>query len=186
MSAFIREWATDRLLLRELNPGTAEWLWEEAGPSEKMKFFGCHSIADLNLQIRRFRDSLIQNARFSYRHWLLVRRKDGAVIGDAGFHTWYILDARAELGYGFRREEWSGQGLMREAVSKILHLGFGEMSLYRVEAYTSPYNKSSQKLLEHLGFEREGLLRAYFQANGRPNDALCYALLRPAWAQRGL
>jgi len=158
MSAFIREWATDRLLLRELNPGTAEWLWEEAGPSEKMKFFGCHSIADLNLQIRRFRDSLIQN----------------------------ILDARAELGYGFRREEWSGQGLMREAVSKILHLGFGEMSLYRVEAYTSPYNKSSQKLLEHLGFEREGLLRAYFQANGRPNDALCYALLRPAWAQRGL
>jgi len=184
MKPNLPEIRTERLLLRELNPGLADWLFYQASAGERQRFFGCTSTEALHAQLRRFRDSLVHNARFSFRHWLLVRADEGTVIGDAGYHTWHIQHARAELGYGLRSEEWSGRGLMGEALERILQLGFGEMNLYRVEAFVSPYNRPSLAILNRLGFEREGCLRGHFRANGRQNDALCYALLRPQWASR--
>jgi ribosomal-protein-alanine N-acetyltransferase len=184
MKPLVPDIRTERLLLRELNPGLSDWLFHQADPEEQQRFFGCASREALHGQVRRFRDSLVSNARFSFRHWLLVQAEDGTVIGDAGYHTWHIQHARAELGYGLRSEEWGGRGFMSEALERILQLGFGDMDLYRVEAFVSPYNRPSLAILHRLGFEREGCLRGHFRANGRQNDAWCYALLRPQWASR--
>ena len=48
---------------------------------------------------------------------------------------------------------------MREALRAALRHGFVEMGLNRIEAMVYPENLASLRLLQHLGFQKEGLLR---------------------------
>jgi ribosomal-protein-alanine N-acetyltransferase len=87
-------------------------------------------------------------------------KEDGVVIGSCGFygtHPWHL---RGSIGYELARPFWR-QGIMSEALTAILTLGFGEMGLNRIDAVVLPENLASIRLLEKLGFCNEGLLREY-------------------------
>ena len=60
------------------------------------------------------------------------------------------------LGYGVGAR-WQGFGLMKEALEATLAWAFGALGLHRVMANHLPYNERSARLLERLGFEREGV-----------------------------
>ncbi|MFN2369802.1 MAG: GNAT family N-acetyltransferase, partial [Candidatus Krumholzibacteriia bacterium] len=87
---------------------------------------------------------------------------------------------RAELGYGLRADAW-GQGYAAEAVGELLRFGFTELALHRVEADVDPRNEASVRLLERLGFTREGLLRERWIVEEEISDAAFYGLLRREW-----
>ena len=55
----------------------------------------------------------------------------------------------------------AGSGLMREALMLVIEVAFGELALDRLDANVQPANRRSGKLLERLGFEREGIERRY-------------------------
>jgi RimJ/RimL family protein N-acetyltransferase len=88
--------------------------------------------------------------------------------------------ARAELGYALGRAHW-GQGLMHEALAALLAAGFGDMGLRRVEAEVDIRNVSSARLLQRLGFAKEGLLRQRWVTKGAARDVEVYGLLRNEW-----
>jgi RimJ/RimL family protein N-acetyltransferase len=48
---------------------------------------------------------------------------------------------------------------MHEALAVLIDCAFGALSLPRLEAEVNPRNTSSARLLQHLGFIKEGLLR---------------------------
>ncbi|WEN16609.1 GNAT family N-acetyltransferase [Rhodanobacter sp. AS-Z3] len=73
------------------------------------------------------------------------------------------------LGYGVAADQ-QGQGLMREALEAGLAWAFGELGLHRVMANYLPRNERSARLLERLGFEREGWARAYLRIAGQWQD----------------
>ena len=73
------------------------------------------------------------------------------------------------LGYGISARQ-QGRGLMREALEAGLAWAFGEMALHRVMANYLPRNERSARLLERLGFEREGYAREYLQIAGQWED----------------
>ncbi|MGB0411648.1 MAG: GNAT family N-acetyltransferase [Pikeienuella sp.] len=81
------------------------------------------------------------------------------------------------LGYWLSASH-TGQGLMREAVDRILRYAFDDLGLGRVEAGTLPENTPSRRLLEATGFKYEGVAQAYLQINGRWRDHVLYAALR--------
>ena len=87
-----------------------------------------------------------------------------------------------EIGYLFAREAW-GRGIAREAVSAVIaHLfARGER---RVFADTDPDNAASIRMLERLGFVREGRLRGEWETHIGVRDSLIFGLLRDAWAPR--
>ncbi|MBO9538344.1 GNAT family N-acetyltransferase [Herbaspirillum sp.] len=70
-------------------------------------------------------------------------------------HLGFSIDAASE-----------GQGLMHEALACALAVVFNELHLHRVMANHHPENLRSARLLAKLGFEREGLARAYLHING--------------------
>ena len=55
---------------------------------------------------------------------------------------------------------------------------FESLRLRRIEAACVPGNAPSQRLLEKVGFQREGYARQYLCINGIWQDHLLYALLR--------
>lgn len=65
-----------------------------------------------------------------------------------------------------------------EAVSAMLDFCFDHLGLHRLQAFIDPNNTPSRKLVEKLGFGREGLLRDHLRVGGIWRDEILYALLR--------
>ncbi len=55
----------------------------------------------------------------------------------------------------------------------------------RVEADADPRNLAAARLLERLGFSKEGLLRERWIVDGAKSDSATYGLLRNAWKANG-
>lgn len=99
------------------------------------------------------------------------------VIGTCLVFRFDKLSALAEVGYVLAREFW-GAGYMYEAMSAFVAFGFEQLGLRRIEAEIDPRNVASAKLLERLGFVREGLLRQRWARKGEVTDSSLYGLLR--------
>lgn len=84
------------------------------------------------------------------------------------------------LGYLLGRSHW-GQGLMQEALRAVLALAWAEGPVWRIDALCDVDNTASARLLDRLGFEREGLLRRHSlhpNAGSEPRDVWLYACTR--------
>jgi ribosomal-protein-alanine N-acetyltransferase len=78
------------------------------------------------------------------------------------------------LGYSVDASR-QGQGLMREVVQAGIAYMFDTMGLHRIMANHMPSNLRSAKLLQSLGFEREGYARSYLQIAGQWQDMVLNA-----------
>ena len=78
---------------------------------------------------------------------------------DHGFSEIARRDRRATIGTWLGRAWW-GTGANAEAKALMCHLGFALLGLERIGSYTNVDHARSQRALEKLGFEREGVLRA--------------------------
>ena len=89
------------------------------------------------------------------------------------------------VGYGIH-EELRGRGLTGEAIRAVLTEAFAaHPELTRVTANTDARNRSSCRLLEKLGFVREGTLRSgAVTAKGELVDGAIHGLLRSEWQAR--
>jgi RimJ/RimL family protein N-acetyltransferase len=72
---------------------------------------------------------------------------------------------------------------MSEALRLLVDFAFGSLGLHRLEADVDPRNGPSLRLLERLGFRREGLLRERYHAQGEIQDSVILGLLAPEWQQ---
>ena len=66
---------------------------------------------------------------------------------------------------------------MARAVRATTGFAFATLRLHRLEAACLPHNLASQRLLERVGFQREGYARAYLRIAGVWQDHLLFALL---------
>jgi ribosomal-protein-alanine N-acetyltransferase len=82
------------------------------------------------------------------------------------------------LGYQIARAH-EGQGLMSEALRATNGFVFRELRLHRIMANYRPENTRSGKLLERLGFMREGLAKDYLFIDGAWRDHVLTALVNP-------
>lgn len=80
------------------------------------------------------------------------------------------------LGYWMGRRH-AGKGHMTEAVRGAVRFAFSDLALHRVEAACLPNNEPSRRLLERVGFQHEGLARAYLKIDGKWADHLLYGVL---------
>jgi len=104
------------------------------------------------------------------------RRDDGVVVGSCALFEFEHACRRAEIGYSLLPAAW-GRGYAQEMVGRLLDHAFGALALNRVEADVDPRNEASTRLLERLGFRREGLLRERWIVDGEVSDSLIYGLL---------
>jgi len=111
---------------------------------------------------------------------VVVERSSERAIGTCLVFRYDEGSARAELGYVLGRAHWS-RGYMREALGVLLAGAFGPMNLRRIEAEVDPRNGASQRLLLHLGFQKEGRLRERWIAKGETKDVDAFGLLRHEW-----
>jgi len=113
--------------------------------------------------------------------WALAEREGDRLVGTTTFFSLSGPHKRAEVGYSLLPSR-QGRGLASEALRLALAHAFGPLGLERIEADVDPRNEASWRLLEKLGFRREGLLRNRWRVNGEVCDSYLYGLLREDYA----
>ena len=108
--------------------------------------------------------------------WAIADRDSDRLIGALTLFSLHAEQLRAEIGYSLS-PEFQGRGLAAEALRLGLAHAFDALGLLRVEADIDPRNNASWRLLERLGFQREGLLRKRWRVNGEVCDTAFYGLL---------
>lgn len=97
---------------------------------------------------------------------------DNVVLG-----AWH----NATIGY-FIDEQHNGRGLATSAVRLVCKFGFEDAGLHRIQAGVMPRNAASARVLEKVGFRREGLAKRYLFIAGAWEDHDIYALTTEDWA----
>ena len=87
----------------------------------------------------------------------------------------------AMLGYAISRDRW-GEGIAFEAAHAVMSWGFQTLHLAKIWASTDARHQRSRRVMEKLGMQHEGTLRAHsLGRDGVRTDQVMYGLLREEW-----
>ncbi len=114
----------------------------------------------------------------------IERAADDGFIGWCALSKWDPTYRSARLTYCLDDAAW-GQGFATEAAGAVLRWAFDTLDLNRVQAETDTRNTASSRVLEKLGFVREGRLREDCIVAGEVSDSWVYGLLRREWTRPG-
>ncbi len=109
----------------------------------------------------------------------VTERASGLLVGANGL----VIEpahARAELGYWIGVPYW-GRGYATEAGRALLELGFGRMSLNRIQATYITRNPASGRVMQKLGMRPEGVLRQHVRKWDVFEDLAMYSILAAEW-----
>ncbi|EWC41889.1 GNAT family N-acetyltransferase [Pseudomonas stutzeri] len=129
-----------------------------------------------------------------YRHALAEQRDARAVVfsvriadqlvGTTRFADFMPSLPAAELGWTWLDRAQHGSGLNASIKFLLLRHAFEEWRLVRVQLKTAASNLRSQRAIEKLGAQREGLLRNHRRlADGRLDDTVIYSITDQDWPQ---
>ncbi len=103
--------------------------------------------------------------------------KDGKVIGSIVFSRIRWFNRKSEISI-ILKKEFQGKGYGKKSLKAAMDFAFNKMNLHRLEAEVYEFNNVSIKLIESLGFKKEGILREAQYSKGKYWDIIRYGILR--------
>jgi RimJ/RimL family protein N-acetyltransferase len=111
--------------------------------------------------------------------YAIERTADGAHLGDVGV---LLHDNRRQAEIGFTlAAAHHGRGYAGEAVRAVVDHCLRVRRLHKISAECDARNTASARLLERVGFTREGLRRSHTWCKNEWTDDLLYGLLAVEW-----
>jgi len=101
-----------------------------------------------------------------------IRRR---VVGGIGLRN--ITKYKAEIGYWLGKKYWN-KGIMTKALKLVTNYGFNKLKLKRIYCQVFSKNKASSRILEKIGYKREGFMRKYHLKDGKLLDSISYAKIK--------
>jgi RimJ/RimL family protein N-acetyltransferase len=149
--SLIKEWVNDLRFIGEYGPLTQE------------------TVGELEKEYER----TISNGG----KWFFIEKKDGAKIG---YVAHYLARKQREIGYGVIPRE-RGKGYCTEAATILVDYLFLLKDIMRIQADADSQNMASRRVLEKVGFKKEGVLRKLYFEQGEWRDSVLYSIMREEW-----
>lgn len=163
---------TGAITLRKFDLADVDDYMAWASDDRVTAFCRWDSYTDKEALLRYMRDVVVPHPW--YRAICLDGRPIGAISVDPGSGC---DGCKAELGYVLAAAHW-GRGHVTEAVRQAVAAVFRELpELERVEALVDVDNRASQRVLEKVGFLREGVLRKAMLLRGTTRDMVIFSFL---------
>ncbi len=173
---FFKDLNTERLLLRNITPEDADFfLAVFSNPVVNKYLYDEEPIQSLDEAMKWI--DLYNSEIPDHNRWVIIDKETSLRLGTCGFHNWDKRNNRIEIGYDLLPEYW-GKGYMREALTKAIDLVVNTMNIHRIYALTHTENARSIKILEKLGFKKEGLLKDHYFFRGKYYDHFLYSLIK--------
>ncbi|RPF50606.1 GNAT family N-acetyltransferase [Aquisalibacillus elongatus] len=168
---------TDRTLLRPIDHHDAEDMFEYASKHEvadQVTWPVHQTIEDTH----QFIDIVLDRYQYGkVAPWGIYHKQDKKIIGTADFVWWNSDHSVAEIGYVLSPEYW-GQGIVPEVVKTIVDFGFNEMNLVRIQAKCFDHNPNSERVMQKVGMEYEGLMKKRYYVKGEYKTIKIYAIVK--------
>ena len=170
---------TERLILR---PGVQEDAgamfrnWASDPEVTKYLTWPTHTSEDVSAMV--LADWIKRCGKPDCYLWVIELKSLGEVIGSISVVN--SSDERiqaAEVGYCIGRRWWH-QGIMTEALGRVMDYLFDEVGMQRIEARHDPRNPHSGAVMRKCGMKYEGTRRRADWNNQGGCDAAIYALLK--------
>lgn len=174
---------TERLLLRPMVAEDAQALFEIHSQPETHRYGSTPPWSSINDAHEKIARHIEAHSLGYYLQLGVVLADSQRLIGDCCLYAFDAQCRRAEIGYGIAPAYW-GNGYMTEALLALVMHGFKAIRLRRIEADIHPDNHASARVLERLGFLKEGFLRERWQVGDEISDSVIYGLLRSDWSDR--
>lgn len=173
---------TSGFVLRPLNEADSEDLLAHFSDPRVIEYLDVEPFKDIGdvTKLLEWADGIRADGtgiRWSIRDMDNEGLMGAAFVGTCGFHRLdFDQGCKGQIGYDVRPELW-GEGVMAQVLPAMLEYGFGPLGLHRIEAFVTPGNDRSCRLLDKCGFKREGTLRDYAHWRGGFHDQVLYSRL---------
>src|SRR5216117_1676788 len=142
---------TERLTLRQLVVNDEQEIFTLRSDSEINKYLD-RQISNTIDDARNFINKVNENTNKSESlYWAITLRDKNILVGTICLFGFSDENYKCEIGYellvNFQR-----QGIMMEAVEKVIDYAFNTIKVKKIEAFLHKDNQSSKKLLEKLSF----------------------------------
>ena len=168
---------TKRLILREVCEADVEEIYQIFSDHEVAKFDWFKPIKSHDVAIKminNYKDELEAKDEVT---WGIALKESNELIGICCLGDFEFKARRAEIGYDLIQTEWN-KGYATEAVKAVVNFGLNNMNLNRIEAFITPGNYKSVKVLEKLNFTKEGVVRERDLIKGKLEDGIIMAILK--------
>ncbi|MCM0676383.1 GNAT family N-acetyltransferase [Micromonospora phytophila] len=159
------------------------------GPDDVDLMFGLHTrpevVANQAPPVPPTRGAIERRCRLAESGWLtgaiarllILDAAGGEPAGSCGLSYSDPAAGEGSVGYALL-PAWRGRGYATRAVRLLAGWAFGAAGMARLVAGTMPDNTASHRVLENVGFRREGLLRGRLPGlDGTRIDDLVFGLL---------
>jgi ribosomal-protein-alanine N-acetyltransferase len=167
---------TPRLVLRKATPSDMPAVFAYASNPEVTRYlrWGPHKTQKetenyLNEVLEEYRQGLDGP-------WLVEHKENQTVIGQIHLMEVDSQHRKAQVGFVLSKSCWN-QGMMTEALRKVLVYAFDKIGLNRVEGLCIRENRAAARVMEKAGMKKEADLREYLFQKGTYWDFSLYAIL---------
>jgi [ribosomal protein S5]-alanine N-acetyltransferase len=162
----------ERLTLRQLLINDEEEIFTLRSHSEINKYLDrplSNTIEDARNFIHTVNENINKNISI---YWAITLRDSNTFVGTICLYGFSDENDNCEIGYELLTN-FQRQGIMKEAVEKVIDYAFNTIKVQKIEAFLNRYNQRSINLLEKL-----------FSINSnKPDDIapelVCYHLTNP-------
>lgn len=168
---------TQRLRLRKVNNDDVEDIFSFTSNPRGKEYLSWEPHESIG-RTRDFVNSLVQKYHTGSTavQWGIELLEEKKIIGLTGYIDYSADNSRGEIAYVIS-PEYEGRGYMTEANLAVISFGFESMKLNRIQAKAEVDNIGSQRVLERIGMQEEGVLRQYIYQKGKFRDFRMFAIL---------
>ena len=170
---------SERLLLRQITAADVVEVLALRSNKEIMKYIPrplCTSEAEAMAHIEMIQQKIETGEGIN---WAITLKNNPKLIGFIGHYNIKWEHFRSEIGYMIL-PEYSGKGLVSEAVKLLVEYGFNNMKMHSLEGVIDPENTASARVLEKNGFVKEAHFKENEFFDGQFLDTVIYSLVKKA------
>ena len=116
--------------------------------------------------------------------FIIVDKQTNEVAGSTRFGNINQKSEKREIGWTWYGAQFQGTGLNKATKYELLNFGFETLGFRRIQLSADLENIRSQKAIEKLGAQREGVFKNnYIDSNGISKDDVYFSIIKEGWPQ---
>lgn len=175
------ELENDRVLIVPFDNPRNEELKDIIFDKEIWQFMGMNITNEQGLKNYIAKTIKDKNNRLCYP-FLVIDKETNKVAGCTRFGNVNAANKKCEIGWTWYGTEFQGTGINKACKYELLKFGFETIGFKRIQFSIDKANLRSQKAIENLGAQREGVFRNnYVAANGDSRDDVYFSIIKEEW-----
>ncbi|HEX9123652.1 MAG TPA: GNAT family protein [Actinomycetota bacterium] len=161
--------------LRSFRPNEFDVLWRAVRSAEP-------TVAVGRVVMDELRERVASSGQMTDREILFAIEADERLVGSIQAYRDQLPIGVFGIGIDVFDPADRGKGVGREAVALLVSHLFAMEAARRIEAGTASDNAPMRRVLEHLGFVQEGILRRWYPSDdGEGTDCVMYGMTKNDW-----